>query len=89
MFVPEGEDPKEHWVHLLRPKTLEEVLTEQQVVFEPNYLTAAAAPSVLPAKHLCTVCGFEGAYTCVRCGARFCSLRCLRPHEETRCIQFA
>ncbi|NWS09770.1 ZNHI1 protein, partial [Pachyramphus minor] len=42
----------------------------------PNYVTAAAAPSRLPQRHFCAVCGFPSPYTCVTCGARYCCTRC-------------
>ncbi|NWS65164.1 ZNHI1 protein, partial [Chunga burmeisteri] len=50
----------------------------------PNYVSACAAPSRLPQRHFCAVCGFPSAYTCVTCGARYCSSRCLGTHQDTR-----
>ncbi|KAH0626256.1 hypothetical protein JD844_001139, partial [Phrynosoma platyrhinos] len=50
----------------------------------PNYLTACAPPSNLPQRHFCTVCGFPSNYTCVSCGARYCCVKCLGTHQETR-----
>lgn len=50
----------------------------------PNYLTACAEPSKLPQRHFCAVCGFPSNYTCVSCGARYCCVRCLATHHETR-----
>ncbi|NWU73904.1 ZNHI1 protein, partial [Pterocles burchelli] len=50
----------------------------------PNYVSACAAPSRLPQRHFCAVCGFPSAYTCVTCGARFCCTRCLGTHQDTR-----
>lgn len=54
-----------------------------------NYFSIAA--KTLSSKHLwsrkfCMVCGYLGDYTCVRCGARSCSLRCQASHQETRCL---
>ncbi|KAL4659943.1 zinc finger HIT domain-containing protein 1 [Arapaima gigas] len=54
----------------------------------PNYLTACAGPSELPQRHFCAVCGFPSNYTCVSCGARYCGVRCLGTHQETRCLKW-
>ena len=51
---------------------------------EPNYLTACVPPSRFPERHFCAVCGFPSNYTCVPCGARYCSVRCLGTHQDTR-----
>ena len=53
---------------------------------EPNYLSAAAPPSSLPARHFCCVCGCPSHYTCPTCGGRYCSSKCLCTHRETRCF---
>ena len=29
-----------------------------------------------------------GAYTCPRCGMRYCGVRCAAVHTETRCLKF-
>jgi len=54
----------------------------------PSYLTVAAAPSMLPQRHFCSVCGYFANYTCTQCGSRFCSVRCNSTHKETRCMKF-
>ncbi|KAJ8275479.1 hypothetical protein COCON_G00072310 [Conger conger] len=54
----------------------------------PNYLTACAEPSKLPQRHFCAVCGFPSNYTCVSCGSRYCCVRCLGTHHETRCLKW-
>ncbi|KNA15259.1 hypothetical protein SOVF_099730 [Spinacia oleracea] len=55
----------------------------------PNYLRAAVGPpSVTSRRHFCTVCGFTANYTCVRCGVRFCCIRCQKIHNDTRCLKF-
>ena len=51
----------------------------------PTYLTAAAAPSKEPKRHLCTVCGYWGNYKCKKCTMPYCSLDCRGVHDETRC----
>lgn len=54
----------------------------------PNYLSGQASPSTKPKRNFCAVCGFLSKYTCVICGARYCSLRCQETHEETRCLKW-
>jgi zinc finger HIT domain-containing protein 1 len=54
-----------------------------------NYLSVAAPPSVRPPRQFCSVCGYFGSYSCVRCGMRFCSIRCNKSHKETRCLQLS
>ncbi|KAL1930745.1 hypothetical protein VTP01DRAFT_10907 [Rhizomucor pusillus] len=54
----------------------------------PSYLTAAAAPSKYPPRHFCSVCGFPSDYKCLRCGMKYCSVRCLGTHQETRCLKW-
>ncbi|KAM4748506.1 zinc finger HIT domain-containing protein 1 isoform 1-T1 [Rhinophrynus dorsalis] len=54
----------------------------------PNYLTACAAPSSFPQRHFCSVCGFPSNYSCVSCGARYCCVKCLGTHQETRCLKW-
>jgi hypothetical protein len=55
-----------------------------------NYFTIAAKRSKLPSKRpFCSVCGYLGDYTCTRCGARFCSVRCNESHKETRCLKMS
>lgn len=39
----------------------------------------------LPGKKLCSICGSNAPNRCVRCGARFCSVKCLTIHKEARC----
>jgi hypothetical protein len=76
-----------------RTRDLDRVITEEEYSLEEgaeaNYANIASAPSTKPARHFCSVCGFASAYTCTRCGLRFCGLRCQRTHKETRCLKFA
>ncbi|KAK9451609.1 uncharacterized protein V1518DRAFT_20611 [Limtongia smithiae] len=51
------------------------------------FLSAAAAPSRYPARKLCSVCGYLGTITCMRCSERYCSLQCEDTHRETRCLK--
>lgn len=39
-------------------------------------------------RRFCSVCGFEGGYRCTKCGVRYCSLRCGKLHDETRCLKY-
>ena len=50
----------------------------------PNYLTACAGPPSRPQRPFCAVCGFPSPNTCVSSGARYCTVRCLGTHQETR-----
>lgn len=51
----------------------------------PNYTSAEAPPSPLPPRHFCAVCGYFSNYTCVCCGTKYCSVKCLSIHVDTRC----
>ncbi|XP_014667597.1 PREDICTED: zinc finger HIT domain-containing protein 1-like, partial [Priapulus caudatus] len=52
---------------------------------ELNYLSARAPSSKMPERKFCAVCGFPSNYTCVNCGTRYCCVRCLGTHQDTRC----
>ena len=54
----------------------------------PNYLTAAVPASKIPERKFCAVCGHFSNYTCTSCGARFCCVRCLGTHKDTRCLKW-
>ncbi|KAF7406287.1 hypothetical protein HZH68_005656 [Vespula germanica] len=54
----------------------------------PNYASAQAPPSRFPERHFCAVCGFPSNYTCIPCGARYCSVKCLGTHLDTRCLKW-
>ncbi|KAN0066456.1 hypothetical protein ACQY0O_000550 [Thecaphora frezii] len=51
----------------------------------PNYLSAAAGPPRYPRPALCSICGYWGTVTCLRCGDKYCGLVCKGTHDETRC----
>eukprot|EP01100_Stratorugosa_tubuloviscum_P008407 TRINITY_DN3504_c0_g2_i1.p1 TRINITY_DN3504_c0_g2~~TRINITY_DN3504_c0_g2_i1.p1 ORF type:complete len:197 (-),score=65.67 TRINITY_DN3504_c0_g2_i1:47-637(-) len=53
-----------------------------------NYFSAAASPSIFPARNFCSVCGILSNYTCTRCGQKYCSIKCNKTHSETRCLKF-
>jgi len=65
---------------------LEEEAGEQDG--EVPYLAAALPDSRLPPRRLCAVCGFPSSYSCSTCGTRYCSLRCLETHQDTRCLKW-
>ncbi|KAK7089935.1 zinc finger HIT domain-containing protein 1-like isoform X2 [Littorina saxatilis] len=71
-------------------KTFAALLEEEQMVNREGvtYFSASAPPSPLPERHFCAVCGFSSNYTCVQCGARFCCIRCLGTHQDTRCLKW-
>lgn len=54
----------------------------------PNYTSAQSQPSQFPDRHFCAVCGFPSSYTCIPCGARYCSIKCLGTHLDTRCLKW-
>lgn len=71
-------------------KTFSQLVEEGQVCHPdpPNYLSAQVEPSNLPERHFCAVCGFPSNYTCIACGTRYCSVRCLGTHKDTRCLKW-
>ena len=54
----------------------------------PNYYSINADASDLPLRKFCSVCGLEGIYSCLRCGMRYCNIKCNNQHKETRCLKF-
>ena len=70
-------------------KTLDRIIDEQRYTAEnaPNYLTINANPSKYPKRHFCSLCGSIGSYTCVRCGSRVCTNKCLELHKESVCMK--
>jgi zinc finger HIT domain-containing protein 1 len=54
-----------------------------------RYAAAAVGPPAARApRAFCSVCGDAAAYTCARCGARYCAARCFVTHTDTRCLKF-
>lgn len=66
---------------------LEEDKQYQQVEI-PNYSNAQVGSSKFPDRHFCAVCGFPSNYTCTSCGTRYCSVKCLGTHQDTRCLKW-
>lgn len=60
------------------------ILKPPEAYNQPSYVTAVAPPSKYPPRHFCAVCGFPSNYTCVTCGARYCCVKCLGTHQDTR-----
>jgi len=54
----------------------------------PNYMSALAPPPQKPARHFCAVCGNFSKYSCTACGTRYCCIRCLSTHQDTRCLKW-
>ncbi|XP_075152640.1 zinc finger HIT domain-containing protein 1 [Haematobia irritans] len=54
----------------------------------PNYMSALAPPPSKPPRHFCAVCGNFSKYTCTACGTRYCCIRCLGTHQDTRCLKW-
>nr|CAG4651434.1 EOG090X0GXS [Simocephalus serrulatus]SVE94585.1 EOG090X0GXS [Simocephalus serrulatus] len=71
-------------------KSFAQLLEEEQVnrPEPPNYVSAQVPPSKFPERHFCAVCGFTCTYTCLSCGARYCSVKCLGTHQDTRCLKW-
>ncbi|XP_033638174.1 zinc finger HIT domain-containing protein 1-like [Asterias rubens] len=71
-------------------KTFNVLVEEEQLSMQepPNYLTACIPRSKYPERKFCAVCGFPSTYTCVSCGARYCSIKCLGTHQDTRCLKW-
>jgi zinc finger HIT domain-containing protein 1 len=71
-------------------KNLSALIEEEQINNKdgPNYFSAAAPPSKYPERKFCAVCGFPSSYTCIACGAKYCCVRCLGTHQDTRCLKW-
>ncbi|XP_002130632.3 zinc finger HIT domain-containing protein 1 [Ciona intestinalis] len=73
-------------------KTFAAVIEEERQATEksdkPNYFTIGVPPSKFPPRTFCAVCGFFSSYTCISCGARYCSVKCLGTHQDTRCLKW-
>jgi len=71
-------------------KSFAALLEEESMLTKeaPNYFSAAAPSSPYPERKFCAVCGFPSNYTCGPCGARYCSVKCLCTHQDTRCLKW-
>jgi len=65
-----------------------EELSEALKITGANYVTAQSLTSRYPVRPLCSVCGTRAPHSCAQCGARFCCVKCMNTHRETRCMRF-
>jgi len=100
---PEKQRPKrkvrtaEYYKQRFR-KNLDQLLDEETSYLEDTeedsqqeqvgYLAAQVPPSSKACKSLCAVCGFPSNYSCTVCGTRYCAIRCLETHQDTRCLKW-
>ncbi|KAH8090791.1 hypothetical protein HD553DRAFT_303381 [Filobasidium floriforme] len=64
---------------LMYKKSLAEYLDE--LPEDHPYFNATPPASKVPARKICSSCGYTGAYSCGRCGEYSCSRPCLDVHE--------
>jgi zinc finger HIT domain-containing protein 1 len=69
---------------LMYRKDLATLMAESNPSSHP-YQSAVSPPTSKPPINLCSVCGYNGVYSCARCALRYCSLDCKTTHDETRC----
>ncbi|ORX58998.1 hypothetical protein DM01DRAFT_304335 [Hesseltinella vesiculosa] len=67
---------------------LEDAHLDTQHPDTPSYFTCNAEPSNYPPRNFCSVCGYTSAYKCLRCGMKYCSVKCLATHQDTRCLKW-
>eukprot|EP00037_Helgoeca_nana_P001172 m.25520 g.25520 ORF g.25520 m.25520 type:complete len:147 (-) comp11520_c0_seq1:2011-2451(-) len=70
-------------------RTLNSLIVESKIEDAPEgtptYLRAVIGPSLLPARKLCAVTGFEAKYKCMYDDAPVADLKALESYLETRC----
>lgn len=73
-------------------KSFQQLVEESQIEAEENdtysYMDIVTDKSEFPVLYFCAVCGFYSKYICVACGARYCGIRCLETHQDTRCLKW-
>ncbi|KAJ8923244.1 hypothetical protein NQ315_001800 [Exocentrus adspersus] len=76
-----------------RTKKRNQLVDEDRAEAEANkrvsYMDIQCEESPMPPRHFCAVCGFLGHYSCLSCGTRFCCIRCMDTHADTRCLKWA
>lgn len=74
-------------------KNFQQLLDEDRAEAEINkrvsYMDIQCESSSKPPRHFCAVCGFLGPYSCLSCGMRYCSIRCMDTHTDTRCLKWS
>lgn len=74
-------------------KNFQQLVEEDRVEAKENkrltYMDIQCEESDMPPRHFCAVCGFLGQYSCLSCGMRYCSIRCMDTHIDTRCLKWA
>ena len=95
-----GGSARKGHVHRTRVLSFAQMVEEDGKKAEPNYSSAAAPAAgavtdatgrllvMIPQRHFCSVCGFRAPYTCVTCGHRYCTVKCLHTHRDTRCLKW-
>ncbi|KAI8877442.1 hypothetical protein K501DRAFT_298237 [Backusella circina FSU 941] len=63
-------------------------LLEESTLTEHCYQSCQVTPSLYPARKFCSVCGFKSDYKCLKCGMKYCSVKCLDIHTSTRCLKW-
>ncbi|XP_018323077.1 zinc finger HIT domain-containing protein 1 [Agrilus planipennis] len=72
--------------HILQ--LLEEDRMEAEITGRYSYQDLVAEDTDHPARHFCAVCGFFSQYVCLACGMRYCSIKCMDTHMDTRCLKW-
>ncbi|KAK4874045.1 hypothetical protein RN001_013405 [Aquatica leii] len=75
---------RKHFLQLL-----EEDRVEAEVTRRYSYMDMASEDTTMPYRHFCAVCGFFSPYVCLTCGMRYCTIRCMDTHMDTRCLKWA
>lgn len=73
--------------HILQ--LLEEDRVEAEYTGRYSYMDMACEDTDSPYRHFCAVCGFFSQYVCLTCGMRYCGIRCMDMHMDTRCLKWA
>jgi len=73
--------------HILQ--LLEEDRVEAEYSGRYSYMDLASEDTDMPYRHFCAVCGFFSQYVCLTCGMRYCGIRCMDTHMDTRCLKWA
>lgn len=68
---------------------LEEDRNEAEQTGRYSYVDMACGDTDAPYRHFCAVCGFFSQYVCLSCGMRYCGIRCMDTHMDTRCLKWA